>query len=300
MLKSMTGYGKGVFEDAQAKFSVEIKSVNNKFGEFNLRLPRLFNPLEEPVRKLLSSRISRGRVDCYITYENLEKNSINIKYNKAAAVSYHAVLMELAWDVNIQASDSTLLSLISKFPDVIEIERHAVDETDQTDELWAGLKQAVEQALDKFIEMRTLEGSTLRKDFTARLAHIHGILAQIEQKSPEVTQSHRARLKKRMEDALAGVAIDEARFLNEVAHFSDKSDISEEITRMKSHLAQFEDMISENIDAPLGRKLDFLTQEMAREANTMGSKSNFADLSKIVIDLKSEVEKIREQVQNIE
>jgi len=292
----MTGYGKGVFEDAGHKFSVEIKSVNNKFSEFNLRLPRLFNPFEERLRKLMSAEISRGRIDAYIGYENNSEAATKIKYNSTVAKTYYAALKELMQDIEIEPSDSTLLNLVSKFPDVIEIDRE-VDDT-EAEGLLAGLEEAVSLALSAFIQMREREGAALKTDLKARLATLCEVLGQVEAKAPEVNENHRVRLKKRMEDTLAGIAVDEVRFLNEVAHFSDKSDISEEITRMKSHIAQFHEILE--ADGAIGRKLDFLTQEMAREANTMGGKSNLADMQKIVIELKSEVEKIREQVQNIE
>jgi len=292
----MTGYGKGVFEDAGHRFSVEIKSVNNKFGEFNLRLPRLFNPFEEQLRKYFSTEISRGRVDAYISYENNSDAATKIKYNSAAAKNYHKVLKELMLDIEIEPSDSTLLNLISKFPDVIEIDRE-VDDT-EVKELWTGLEEAARLALFAFVQMREREGEALKTDLKARLKTLCEVLGQVEAKAPEVNENHRIKLKKRMYDALAEVVVDEARFLNEVAHFADKSDISEEITRMKSHIAQFNEILE--ADGAIGRKLDFLTQEMAREANTMGGKSNLADMQKIVIELKSEVEKVREQVQNIE
>ncbi|MDR2167875.1 MAG: YicC family protein [Clostridiales bacterium] len=296
MLKSMTGYGKGVFEDGGLKFSVEIKSVNNKYSEFNLRLPRLFNPLEERVRKMAAAKIARGRVDIFINFENRSESGTKIKYNKGVATAYNQALQDLAADIKLRPDHNILLKLIAKFPDVIEIEREFGD--DELEALWQGLKQAAEAALAQFLQMREREGAALADDLKSRLAKIGEILGIVEAKSPEVVQNHRAKLKKRMEEALANIAIDEARFLNEVAHFTDKSDISEEITRMKSHIAQFHEILEDA--GAIGRKLDFLAQEMAREANTMGGKANFADVSKIVIDLKSEVEKVREQVQNIE
>jgi len=292
----MTGYGKGAYEVDGRKFSMEIKSVNNKYNEFNLRLPRLFNPFEEQIRKLLSAQISRGRVDAFINFDNQSDTGTKIKYNKSVATAYHQALKDLMWDVKIEPSDSTILNLISKFPDVIEIDREYAD--DEVQGLWAGLELAVREAVAQFIEMREREGAALKTDLLTRLARVSEVLSIVEEKAPEVVENHRAKLKKRMEEALAGVAVDEARFLNEVAHFTDKSDISEEITRMKSHLVQFHEILSEG--GGIGRKLDFLTQEMMREANTMGSKANYADMSKTVIELKSEVEKIREQVQNIE
>ncbi|MCL2168796.1 MAG: YicC family protein [Defluviitaleaceae bacterium] len=296
MLRSMTGYGKGVHEDEGRKFSVEIKSVNNKYSEFNLRSPRLFNPFEERVRKLLSAKIARGRVDVYINFDNQSIEGNKIIYNKTAAKAYYQALQALMEDFGITPPDGTLLNLVAKFPDVIEIDREIGD--DEVEGLWGGLEAAAMIALEQFLAMRKREGEALKGDFEERLVKITEILGQVEELAPEAVENHRTKLKKRMEEALEGIAIDEARFLNEVAHFTDKSDISEEITRMKSHIVQFREIMEQ--DGAIGRKLDFLSQEMAREANTMGGKANFPALSKIVINLKSEVEKIREQVQNIE
>jgi uncharacterized protein (TIGR00255 family) len=310
MAGSMTGYGKGIFEDGGKKFSVEMKAVNNKYSEFNLRLPRLFNPLEERLRKLFASEISRGRVDVFINFENRSEDSHKIKYNKTLAEAYVNALKALSQDLNLAPNHDTLFNLISRFPDVIEIDREFGEE--QLEELWQGLEAAAKAALERFIAMRLREGNLLKKDIKERLDKISEMIVTVEAKVPEVTENHRTKLKKRMEEALAGVALDETRFLNEVAHFCDKSDISEEITRLKSHIIQFRAILGTQDETtgahplsasppdPIGRKLDFVTQEMAREANTMGSKANFADITKIVIELKSEIEKIREQVQNIE
>jgi len=292
----MTGYGKGVYQSENKKFSVEIKSLNNKYSEFNVRLPRLFNPLEDRLRKLLANDIARGRVDVYVNFESSGENVSKIKYNKTIATSYHKALISLVTDCALYPDHNTLFNLVAKFPEVIEIDREVTDE--QLEVIWINLEQATKAALGQFLVMREREGTALRKDLQERMSKITKLLSAAEAKAPEAVQNHRTRLKKRMEEVLSGVAVDETRFLNEVAHFSDKADITEEITRMKSHIDQMSDVLLEN--GAVGRKLDFVAQEMAREANTMGSKANFADISKIVIDLKSEIEKIREQVQNIE
>ncbi|MCL2235249.1 MAG: YicC family protein [Defluviitaleaceae bacterium] len=296
MIRSMTGYGKGVFEDASGKISVEMRAVNNKFCEMNFRLPRLFNPFEDRLRKSFNSQVSRGRVDVYISFTANPDGADTIRYNPQIAGAYHEILKQISEEFAPEVSHSTMMNLIARFPDVVEIDRETPD--DKVDGLWNGLKAAADEALVKFINMREIEGQALKADFLGRVDNMDKILKVIETHAPKVVEHQRERLKKRMEEALATVAIDEARFLNEVAHFADKTDINEEITRMKSHMAQFADVLEE--EGAIGRKLDFVTQEMAREANTMGSKANYADLSKIVIELKSEVEKIREQVQNIE
>ncbi|MCL2620887.1 MAG: YicC family protein [Defluviitaleaceae bacterium] len=296
MIRSMTGYGKGVFEDASAKISVEIRAVNNKFCEMSFRLPRPFNQFEDRLRKNFLRQISRGRVDVYVNFSSSSDGAGRIRYNPEIAGTYHKILKQISDEFAKDVPDSTLLNLIARFPDVIEIDRESPDK--QSDGLWEGLKIAADGALSNFLAMRKAEGQALKADFLARIENLRKTLAIVEKEAPKVVEYQRERLKKRMEEALATIAVDETRFLNEVAHFADKTDINEEITRMKSHLVQFVDVLDE--DGAIGRKLDFVTQEMAREANTMGSKANFADLSKIVIELKSEVEKIREQVQNIE
>jgi len=292
----MTGYGKGVFEDETAKISVEMRAVNNKYCELNFRLPRLFNGFEDRLRKALSHQVSRGRVDIYVNFQALNSGAENLRYNPKVATAYHRILMDIKTQLALDANDNTVLNLVTRFPDVVEIDREM--DKDKVDGMWDGLNAATNEALSNFLTMRETEGAALKADFIARITNLHKILVMVEKDTPKVVEHQRNRLKKRMEEALSGVDVDETRFLNEIAHFADKTDISEEIIRMKSHMAQFMDVLEE--DGAIGRKLDFVTQEMAREANTMGSKANFADLSKIVIELKSEVEKIREQVQNVE
>ncbi|MCL2354114.1 MAG: YicC family protein [Defluviitaleaceae bacterium] len=296
MAKSMTAYGKGVFEQDGLKFTLELKAVNNKYCEINIRLPKLLNPLEERLRKALLSHISRGRVDVFIHFENYGQDAYKIKYNKALAQAYKAALDTLADDLGQSGKEFNFLPMVAKFHDVLEVDK--TTEEGDLESIWQGLEQACNQAISSFIDMRKREGEYLKKDIMQRLGAILEVLKAIEEKTPDVINHYRAKLKQRIEDALEGIAIDEARLINEVAFFADKVDISEEITRLKSHIMQFEGILAG--DEAFGRKLDFITQEMAREANTIGSKANFADISKMAIELKSEIEKIREQVQNIE
>lgn len=296
MVRSMTGFGKGVFKDDASKISVEMRAVNSKFCEMNFKLPKYFNQFEDRLRKEFLKQISRGKVDVYVSFSSNSDGADTIRYNPQIAESYYKILKQISKEFAQEASDNTILGLIANLPNVVEVDRENTDK--EMGGVWNGLKTAAYTALTNLIAMREVEGRALKADFLGRIDDLHNILAVVEYRSPDVVKYQQERLKKRMEEALATVAIDQVRFLNEVAHFADRSDISEEIIRMKSHLAQFVSVLNEG--RSIGRKLDFITQEMAREANTMGSKANFADMSKIVIELKSQIEKVREQVQNIE
>lgn len=296
MLHSMTGYGKGEIQAGGRKCVVEIKSVNNKYSEFNIRMPRLFNPLEERLRKQLSSQIFRGRVDVSINFSADVARDGNITYDEALAAKYHDILTKISSSFDLKPDDSKILELVARFPDVVEIDREI--EEAALEELWAELSQTCELAVNHFIDMRRREGAALSADIFGKAKNIEGLLTLIEKNAPKVIENYREKLKKRIVETLDGIAFDEARFLNEIAFFADKSSIDEEITRLKSHIAQLYQILATG--GLVGRKLDFLAQELAREANTIGSKANNTDISKIVIELKSEIEKIREQVQNIE
>ena len=296
MIYSMTGYGKGENHAAGRRYTVEIKSVNHKYGELNIRLPRFFNPLEERLRKQLSAQIFRGRVDVNINFSYDAAKDVKIAFNEVLAEAYHDVLKQISRKFGFAAEETKLLELVARFPDVVEIDREIGENA--LEELWGELSAACDLAVKNFLDMRRREGEALCTDIRDKGRKIEELLAVIEEQAPLVVENYRERLKKRMTDALAGVAVDEARFLNEVAHFSDKVAIDEEITRLKSHIAQLYQILSSG--GTVGRKLDFLAQEMARETNTIGSKASSANISNIVIELKSEVEKIREQVQNIE
>jgi len=296
MIKSMTGYGKGESQAQGRKYTVEIKSVNNKYSEFNIRQPRFFNPLEERLRKQLSAHIFRGRVDININFSSDVAKDAKIVYNQALAEAYHGILTQMSRKFGLIADDGKILELVARFPDVVEIDKEFGDSI--LDEIWTELSLACENAIDNFLAMREREGAALSADIKQKGLQIESLISFIEEKAPLVVENYRERLKKRMEEVLAGVSVDEQRFLNEIAHFSDKAAIDEEIIRLKSHVVQLYHILKEG--GTVGRKLDFLAQEMAREANTIGSKASSANISKIVIELKGEIEKIREQVQNIE
>ena len=296
MIRSMTGYGKGEKQADGRSFAVEIRAVNNKYCEFFIRMPRIFNPLEDRLRKLLSERIFRGRVDVSVSFRTISTRDFKISYNEALAENYHAVLTAISRKFNLRGHDGDILGLVSKFPDVVEIDKDLEDAA--LEDLWKDLHDAATAAIDRFLAMREAEGAALAANIREKGQKIAQLLAVIEARAPEVTENYRIKLQKRMEEAMPGIAVDEYRFLNEVAHFTDKAAIDEEITRLHSHLAQLPQILDEG--GAVGRKLDFLAQELTREINTIGSKANFADITKIVIDLKGEIEKIREQVQNIE
>ena len=296
MIRSMTGYGKGEKQTDERSFAVEIRAVNNKYCEFHIRMPRIFNPLEDRLRKLLSERIFRGRVDVSVSFRTNSTKDTRIVYNEGLARSYHAVLTEISRKFNLRGHDGDILGLVAKFPDVVEIDKDLGD--DALEGIWADLSEAAADAISRFLTMRETEGAALAANIREKACNIGRLLTIIEEKVPYVTENYRKKLQKRMEEAMAGIAVDEYRFLNEVAHFADKAAIDEEIARLHSHLAQLPQILDEG--GAVGRKLDFLAQELAREANTIGSKANFADITKVVIDLKGEIEKIREQVQNIE
>ena len=296
MIRSMTGYGKGVKQAEERSFAVEIRSVNNKYCEFHIRIPRIFNPLEDRLRKQLGERIFRGRVDVSVNFRTNSTQDTKIVYNPALARSYHAVLTEISHKFKLRGHDGDMLGLIARFPDVVEIDRELGDTA--LEEIWTEMGEAASIAIDNFLAMREAEGASLAANIRQKARKIGQLLSVIEERAPLVTENYREKLKKRMDEAMAGIAVDEYRFLNEIAHFADKAAIDEEITRLKSHLSQLPHILDEG--GAVGRKLDFLAQEMARETNTIGSKANFADITKVVIDLKGEIEKIREQVQNIE
>jgi len=293
----MTGYGKGEKQTDERSFAVELRAVNNKYCEINIRMPRIFNPLEDKLRKLLSERISRGRVDVNVNFRTNSTRDTRIVYNQALAENYFDVLTSIRHKFNlIKPDDGSILTLVSKFPDVVEIDRDL--DSAALEDIWSDLREAATIAIDRFIIMRETEGAALATNICEKGKNIAQLLDIIATKAPDVTENYRKKLQKRMDEAMAGINVDEYRFLNEVAHFADKAAIDEEITRLRSHLAQLPQILNEG--GAVGRKLDFLAQELAREANTIGSKANFADITKIVIDMKGEIEKIREQVQNIE
>lgn len=292
MVNSMTGFGRGIVEENGRRFSVEIKSVNNRYLDLNIKLPRQLNELEDRVRKYIASRISRGKIDIYINQEKFNEEDISANVDEKVADAYYNALAALK--KRFKLKDDITLSLMSRMPDVINVDK----KEDDIDEVWETLLKALDMAINMLVDMRLKEGLKLSKDITLRCDVIYGKVLEIEKRSPEMVDEFRGKILLRVKDFLKEVEVDEARLLNEVAFFSDKCNITEEIVRLKSHIEQFKNAF--NLDEPIGRKLDFLIQEMNREINTIGSKSNDLAITNLVVEVKSELEKIREQIQNIE
>lgn len=292
MIKSMTGYGRGTIEEAGRAFQVEIKSVNNRYLDINIRLPRQFNALEDNVRKYITSRLSRGKIDVYINQEKISEDDVNISVDEQVAKSYYDAFTTLKEKFSLQ--DDISLSLIARSNDVIVIKKKEED----LEHIWNTLSKALQAAIDMFVDMRIKEGLKLSNDMLDRCEMINGILLKIEERSPEVVKEYREKILQRISDFLKEVEVDQGKLLNEVAFFADKCNVTEEIVRLKSHIEQFKNTLSSG--ESIGRKLDFIIQEMNRETNTIGSKANDLVITNLVVDIKSEIEKIREQVQNIE
>lgn len=292
MIRSMTGYGRCENEAEGRKFSVEIKSVNHRYNDISIRLPKSMNYLEDRTRKTLMKKIMRGKTDVYISFESFSEDDVNIKINEPLAKAYCEKLNFLRETYNLTGNDT--LDLVAKFPDVITVEKVQEDE----DTIWNTLLPALEGALDNFIAMRETEGEALKTDILIKADIIEGLVEQVRERAPIVAEDYRERLNARLQELLADTAIDEQRILTEVTVFADRACIDEEITRLTSHISQLRSIFEK--EDPIGRKLDFLIQEMNREANTIASKSNDIKITQLTIELKSEIEKIREQIQNIE
>lgn len=292
MVNSMTGYGRGTSEKDGRSFNVEMKSVNNRYLDITIKLPRHINVLEDTVRKYISQKISRGKVDIYINQECYSKDDISIRLDEQMAQAYYDAFQKIKDRFGV--IDDVSVALIAKSPDVITVEKNEED----YNIIWQVLKPAVDQALDMLIDMRSKEGVKLTKDIDERCALILGMVEDVESRSPQLVEEYREKISDRIKEYLKDVELDETRLLNEVAFFADKASITEEIVRMKSHVVQLKSTLSGN--EPVGRKLDFIVQEMNRETNTIGSKANDLYITNVVVNMKSELEKIREQIQNLE
>lgn len=292
MIKSMTGYGRGSTEEDGKAFNVEIKAVNNRYLDINIRLPKQIYALEDNIRKYIASRISRGKIDVYINQEKFGDDDISINVDEQLAKAYYDAFIMLRDRFNLK--DDIAVSLLAKSPEVITVENKEED----LEKTWEILSRALDEALDMFIDMRSREGLKLSRDIQERCAFIHRLVLDIEERSPRVVEEYREKISQRVSEFLKDIELDQSRLLNEIAFFADKCNITEEIVRLKSHIDQFVNSLLSS--EPVGRKLDFLIQEMNRETNTIGSKSNDLYITKLVVEIKSELEKIREQVQNIE
>lgn len=292
MIRSMTGFGRGQEIVDGWSIVVEVKSVNHRYFEYASRLPRGYAFLDDKLKSLLQQRISRGKVDVYVQIQAIETAGSEVVVDHGLAESYLKALRELNERYGLR--DDVSATALSRYPDVLTVRQAQVDE----DAVWNAVSQVAEIALSRFVAMRELEGERMRADVLSRVDTIRKAVAVVEEHSPETVRAHMEKVETRIRDLLAGVPVDEARLLNEAAIFADKVAVAEETVRLRSHLDQLEQLL--NSDEAIGRKIDFLVQEINRETNTIGSKCSDLALTRIVVDIKAEIEKIREQIQNIE
>ncbi|WP_429080582.1 YicC/YloC family endoribonuclease [Brassicibacter mesophilus] len=293
LIRSMTGFGRGENTDSLRSFTVEIKSVNHRYNDIIVKMPKHLNYLEESIKKLIRNKVTRGRVEIYISLEYISQSDIEVKVDIPLATSYKKAIDVLCNELHIE--NNINIELLTRFPDVLKTQKREEDE----DEIWACLKLAIEDSLNRLISMRIEEGKELANDIILKVKSIESMVKQIEERSPEVVLEYKTKLSNRIKELLEEkYEIDENKLANEVAYFADKCSINEEIVRLYSHINQM--VKSLEADVPVGRKLDFLVQEMNREVNTIGSKVGDIDITNKVVDIKSELEKIREQIQNIE
>ena len=292
MLKSMTGFGRAVGELDGYVITVEIKSVNHRYFEFSSRIPRQYGFLEEKLKSFINSKVSRGKVDCFVGIEALNTEAADVVVNNTLACAYVKALKELASSYDLK-EDFGAYS-IARFQDVLVVKKSEEDE----DKLWENVKSVCEEALDKFTAMRAVEGEKLYIDIKSRGENIINTVSFIEERSPQTVKEYNDKLIQRVHELIGDASLDEARIIQEVAIFADKVAVAEETVRLRSHIAQLNEFLDCN--EPVGRKMDFLIQEINREANTIGSKANDVEIARRVVSIKAEVEKIREQVQNVE
>ena len=293
MIKSMTGFGRCELSDGERKFTVEMKGVNHRYLDVNIRMPKKLNFFETSIRSLLKQSVSRGKVDIFITYEDLSEGQAVLKYNASLAKEYMESLREMEEQFGLE--NDVRVSTLSRYPEVLTMEEQALDE----EEIWNCLKKAMEGAISQFVETRTMEGENLRRDIIEKLDGMMELVEFIEVRSPKIIAEYREKLEEKVRELLADTQIDDSRIAAEVVIFADKICTDEEVVRLKSHISHMKDVLLSD-EAGIGRKLDFIAQEMNREANTILSKANDLEVSNRGIDLKTEIEKVREQIQNIE
>lgn len=292
MIKSMTGFGRCEVSKGERKYTVELKGVNHRYLDVNIRMPKKLNFFETSIRNLLKKYASRGKVDIFITYEDTSENQVSIKYNEKLAEEYLGYLKQM--EEAFSLDNDIRVSALSRYPEVLTMEEQVLDE----EELWSGLKEALKGAFTQFVETRTTEGENLKKDIIAKLNYMLELVAYIEERSPEIVTEYRRKLEEKVHELLVDRQIDESRIAAEVVVYADKICTDEEIVRLRSHIDHMKDTLGS--EDGIGRKLDFIAQEMNREANTILSKANDLEVSNRAIDLKTEIEKVREQIQNIE
>ena len=292
MLKSMTGFGRAQKEIDGYVITVELKSVNHRYFEFSSRVPRQYGFLDEKLKSYINGKVSRGKIECYVTIEALNTDTADVVVNHTLATAYVNALKEIAETYELK--DDFGASTISRFPEVLIVRKSDEDE----EKLWGYVQEVCSDAIDKFVAMREVEGSKMKDDIYSRGQFILDCVSYIEERSPQTVKEYNDKLVERVHELLGDVSLDESRILQEVAIYADKVAVAEETVRLRSHIGQLNTFISS--DEPVGRKMDFLVQEINRETNTIGSKANDVDIARKVVDIKAEVEKIREQIQNIE
>jgi uncharacterized protein (TIGR00255 family) len=292
MIKSMTGYGRCEKVDGGKKILAEIKSVNHRYSDYSIKVPRCYAYLEERVRAYVSRYISRGKVDVYINIESFDEADKSIILNEALAKEYITALYELRDKFGLK--DDITVSSVASYGEIFKSEKREEDE----EALWQSVEKVLSEAVDMFVKMREREGERISADLEQRVKYMQTLAARVDERSPETVEEYKNRLYNKIKEVLEDRSIDEARVLTEVAIFADKVAVNEETVRLASHFEEFFGILA--ADEPAGRKLDFLIQEINREINTIGSKANDIHIAKIVVELKAELEKLREQIQNIE
>ena len=292
MIRSMTGFGRGVSQGQGKEFLVEIKTVNHRYSDIFIKMSRQLTFLEDRIRTAVGKSLSRGKIDIFINYTNVSEDSKSVFLDEELAKAYISSVQLLRDKYELK--DDISVSLIARFPDILRVERIEEDE----EQLWGLLKTALESAIEALLAMRENEGQKLKTDLLEKTLYMEGVINEIKVRAPEVVKEYKLKLQNRIKDLLEQQTIDEGRLEMEIAIFADRCSIDEEFTRLESHISQVRQTL--DLKQPVGRKLDFLVQEMNREINTIGSKANDLNIGKSVVELKSELEKVREQIQNIE
>ncbi len=292
MIKSMTGFGRCEQSDERRKITVELKSVNHRYLDVNIKMPKKLNFFEAAIRNELKNYIQRGKVDMFITFEDYSENNVCIKYNKDIAEEYLKYLRQMSQEFDLE--NDIRVSTLSRYPEVFSME----DKTPDEDEIWKLLKQTIDTAAEGFVETRKTEGENLKNDLIEKLNGMLTHVDFIEERSPQIIAEYKQKLTDKVEEMLKDAQVDESRLLTEVTIFADKVCVDEELVRLRSHIEATKSALCEG--GSVGRKLDFIAQEMNREANTILSKANDLEISNRAIELKTEIEKVREQIQNIE
>lgn len=292
MLKSMTGFGRAVEEIDGCVITVEIKSVNHRYFDFSSRIPRQYGFLDDKLKSYINSKVSRGKVECYVSVEALDTEDAAVVINKTLASAYVEALKELSEEYSLKEDFGT--AFVSRLPDVFVLKKADEDE----EKIWQLVKSVTDEAIEKFIQMRAVEGAKMKEDVASRAEYILDCVSFIEERSPQTVKEYNDKLVERVHEIIGDVSLDEQRIIQEVAIYADKVAVAEETVRLRSHIAQLKTFLES--EEPIGRKMDFLVQEINRETNTIGSKANDVEIARKVVDIKAEVEKIREQIQNIE